>query len=62
VSHTNRDPHLLFNQIGLKIGFVSEPIVRGAFLSVWIQENQSEVEKIVKPILEALDLPPKRSA
>jgi AAA15 family ATPase/GTPase len=59
VSHTNRDPHLLFNQIGLKIGFVSEPIVRGAFLSVWIQENQTEVEKIVKPILEALDLPPK---
>lgn len=31
VLHTNRDPHLIFNQLGIAIGFVSEVIVRGAF-------------------------------
>lgn len=38
---TNRDPHLLFNQLGIAIGFVSEVIVRGAFLSLWIRNNES---------------------
>ena len=40
VSKTNRDPHLLFNQVGMKIGFVSESIVRGAFFALWIRANQ----------------------
>jgi hypothetical protein len=40
VSRTNRDPHLLFNQLGMKIGFVSEAIVRGAFLALWVRENR----------------------
>ncbi|KAB2843827.1 MAG: AAA family ATPase, partial [Burkholderiales bacterium] len=33
VARTNRDPHLLFNQVGIKIGFVPEATVRGAFLA-----------------------------
>ena len=39
VSRTNRDPHLLFNQLGIKIGFVPEVIVRGAFLALWVRNN-----------------------
>jgi hypothetical protein len=39
VAHTNRDPHLLFNQVGMKIGFVPEAIVRGAFLALWVRAN-----------------------
>ncbi len=39
IAHTNRDPHLLFNQLGIAIGFVPEAIVRGAFLSIWVREN-----------------------
>lgn len=39
VSRTNRDPHLLFNQLGIKIGFVPEAIVRGAFLALWVRTN-----------------------
>ncbi len=39
ISSTNRDPHLLFNQIGIKIGFVSEAIIRGAFLALWVRSN-----------------------
>jgi hypothetical protein len=40
VLSTNRDPHLIFSQIGIKIGFVSEIIIRGAFLSLWMQHNE----------------------
>ncbi len=39
VSRTNRDPHLIFNQLGIKIGFVPEAIVRGAFLALWVRAN-----------------------
>lgn len=55
VSRTNRDPHLLFNQIGIKLGFVPEAIVRGALLSVWIQENEAQVESIHQNIRGLLD-------
>lgn len=56
VSHTNRDPHLLFNQVGLAIGFVPETVIRGAFMTVWIQENPQEAENIVEPIKKTLEL------
>lgn len=59
VSHTNRDPHLLFNQIGLNIGFVPESIIKGAFLSIWIQENPHEAKRISNVVKTALELPPK---
>ena len=39
VARTNRDPHLLFNQVGIKVGFVPEAIVRGAFLALWVRSN-----------------------
>jgi hypothetical protein len=59
ISHTNRDPHLLFSRIGLDLGFVPEAIVRGAFLSIWIQENPDEVNSIAEPIMKGLELPPR---
>lgn len=55
VRSTNRDPHLLFNQIGMQIGFVSELIVRGAFFAVWLRRNTDTVDALVKPIREALE-------
>jgi len=39
VALTNRDPHLLFNQVGIKVGFVPETTVRGAFLALWVRAN-----------------------
>ncbi|MBD2093422.1 ATP-binding protein [Microcoleus sp. FACHB-1515] len=54
VKRTNRDPHLIFNQIGIKIGFVPEVIVRGAFLSVWIRENENTATSIAEKIADAL--------
>lgn len=50
VTKTNRDPHLIYSQIGLKLGFIATEIIRGAFLSIWVQENPNEVEVIILPI------------
>jgi hypothetical protein len=44
VSHTNRDPHVLFNQVGMKLGFVPEAIVQGAFLALWVRSNPTFCE------------------
>lgn len=54
ISNTNRDHHLLFSQLGEKLGFISEEIIRGAFLSLWAQENQKEVDEIVSHIEKSL--------
>jgi hypothetical protein len=59
VSHTNRDPHLLFSQVGAKIGFVPEATVSGAFISVWIEEHRTESQDIANAIEAVLQLPPK---
>ena len=42
VSSTNRDPHIIFNQIGIKIGFIPEDIVKGAFVNLWIRGRKTE--------------------
>lgn len=57
IIRTNRDPHLLFNQLGIEIGFVSEDIVRGAFLSIWIRDNEeycNEFANVVRELLGGL--------
>ena len=54
VSNTNRDPHLLFSRIGLDLGFIPDSIIKGAFFSIWIQENPKEVNLIAEPIIKAL--------
>lgn len=56
VKSTNRDPHLLFNQVGIKLGFIPEVIVRGAFLSLWNRENAAALETIVGAIKRQLEL------
>jgi hypothetical protein len=55
ISRTNRDPHLLFNQVGLNIGFVPESTIRGAFLSIWLRQNPEEGKRISNAVREALD-------
>mgnify|MGYP005666797891 CR=1 FL=1 len=55
IVRTNRDPHVIFNQFGIEIGFVSEDIVRGAFLSLWIRNNDSYCEKLSSQVLGLLE-------
>ncbi|WP_394539815.1 AAA family ATPase [Lysobacter enzymogenes] len=47
VGSTNRDPHLLFNQVGIKLGFIPEEVVRGAFVNIWIRADTSRFDEIV---------------
>ncbi len=54
VSRTNRDPHLLFNQMGQRIGFTSEKIVSSAFIVQWMDGNKDEVKRISNFILNSL--------
>lgn len=44
------DKHLLYSQLGKKIGFVSEEIVRSAFLSIWSRYYTDEANKILNII------------
>lgn len=48
VCSTNRDPHVVFNQIGIKLGFVPEEIVKGAFVNLWIRSREAEFRPLVE--------------
>jgi len=39
VRNTNRDPHLLFAQLGKRIGLIPEARVKEAFLTIWCRLN-----------------------
>jgi len=47
---TNRDIHLLFSQVGKKLGFISESLVRSAFFNVWRTAYPDEVSDILSHI------------
>jgi len=51
---TNRDPHLLYSQLGIKIGFVPEDIVRGAFLSLWVRANTEFCDYLERQVRSCL--------
>ena len=52
---TNRDPHLLFNQLGMRLGFVPETIVKGAFCSLWIRMRMNDLESIAAAVKREID-------
>lgn len=55
LSRTNRDPHLLYSQLGIKIGFVPEAIVRGAFLALWVRNNPEFCNKLAGRVIELIE-------
>ncbi|ESZ17533.1 hypothetical protein X735_01260 [Mesorhizobium sp. L2C085B000] len=46
ISRSNRDPHLLFNQVGQSLGFIPANIVTSAFIGLWIDGNTGEAARI----------------
>jgi len=44
---TNRDPHVLFQQIGDDLDFTAGYIVANAFLAVWAQEYPEDVDRML---------------
>lgn len=55
VSCTNRDPHVIFNQIGIRLGFVPENIVKGAFVNLWIRDRLGDFQTLVKRMQAEVD-------
>lgn len=55
VRYTNRDPHLLFSQVGERLGLVPENTISAAFANVWAQAYHVDagiVADYVKQMLE----------
>lgn len=50
VWRTNIDRHLLFSQIGKNLGFISEEVVRSAYLNLWCRCYPTEVQTILSKI------------
>lgn len=55
VSRTNRDPHLIFNQLGMKIGFIPEATIRGAFLALWVRSNAQFCDDLARKARELIE-------
>ena len=54
VRTTNRDPHLLFAQIGERLGLIPESTVAAAFANIWAQANQDVLDKVLAPIRDMM--------
>ncbi|MGE0714251.1 MAG: AAA family ATPase [Alphaproteobacteria bacterium] len=50
IAITNRDPHLLFNQVGQRAGLIPSSIVSSAFTNLWIEGNSTEAKRIANYI------------
>lgn len=61
VSNLNRDPHLLFSQVGRKAGLVPTFIVSSAFIALWMEDSPLEAARIAKEIERNL-APPRHSS
>lgn len=55
IRRTNRDPHLLFSQVGKSLGFISEIVVKSAFFSIWKRNYQEDMERINSYVLAGLE-------
>ena len=50
VRRSNRDPHLLFSQVGERLGLVLEATVSAAFANIWAQTYNTAASNIVDAI------------
>ncbi len=55
VASTNRDPHVVFNQVGIKLGFIPEDVVKGAFVTLWIRGRAREFSALVERARTEID-------
>jgi len=54
VRKTNRDPHLLYAQLGKKIGFIPEMRVKEAFLVIWCRINSEYINTFTEQTRDIL--------
>lgn len=55
VNSENRDAHLLFSQIGENMQLKPEQIIRGAFLTYWMEYNKQYCQELSETIKNILD-------
>lgn len=56
VKLTNRDSHVLFSQIGERLGLIPESTVSAAFANIWAQAFCRDVAGVIEPIKDLLPL------
>ncbi|WP_088893550.1 ATP-dependent nuclease [Leptolyngbya ohadii] len=56
VRNTNRDPHLLYSQVGKRLGLIPEARVREAFITLWARTFPDEVKSITQPFIDKIPL------
>ena len=56
VSRTYRDHHLIFGQIGEKIGFIDKNVVESAFLSTWGEKYETEAQEMIQKLKDYLPI------
>jgi predicted ATPase len=52
----NRDPHVLYSQVGERLGLIPESTVAAAFANIWAQAYPDIVGKIIEPVRSVLPL------
>lgn len=62
IRRANRDPHLLFSQVGKALGFLPESTARDAFVSAWTESHPTEANAIMQPIESLLPILTRASA
>lgn len=50
VRRENIDPHLLYAQVGERLGLVPESTISAAFANIWAQANSQKAESVLKPV------------
>ena len=55
ISLSNRDPHLLFNQVGQALGFIPSAIVSSAFISLWVSGNEAAAKRVTEYIRQTVE-------
>jgi ABC-type multidrug transport system ATPase subunit len=56
VRNTNRDPHLLYSQVGKRLGLIPEARVREAFMTTWARTYPEEVRSVIEPFEDKVPL------
>lgn len=54
VQQINRDPHLLFSQLGERLGFIPKSTIEEAFIHIWIQAYPEIVKETIEPFINSL--------
>lgn len=60
--NTNRDPHVLFSQIGFRLGLIPESTVRDAFVTTWAEAYPDACARLLAPFTNLLPREARRPA